>query len=230
MADETKNVHKGHRARLKSRFLSEGLDNFNQHQVLELLLFYTIPLKDTNETAHELLNTFGSISKVMNASIDELKKVNGISEHSASLITMIPQLSRIYSNDLISDCPRINNSVDACKYVKNFFVGRLYEVFFLLCMDNSGRVIHTDKIGEGSLDETPYYPRHILETAFRHNAKKVIFAHNHPSDILNPSNNDIEITHKLVALFEGVDIEVVDHIIVGKSGCLSMKEIGCLRA
>ena len=96
MAQNTakENSHSGHRVRLKQRFLSEGLDAFNEHQILELLLFYTIPLKDTNEIAHDLIKTFGSLSRVFDAHPKELQKVHGISEHSSTLISMIPQLSR----------------------------------------------------------------------------------------------------------------------------------------
>ncbi len=230
MADENKNVHEGHRQRLKTRFLKDGLDNFADHEILELLLFYTIPLKDTNKIAHNLLSTFGSISRVFDAKPDELMKVKGISEHSSTLLSMVPQLARVYYKDLTRERPMIDSSSAAQEYVKNFFLGRIYEVFYLFCMDKSGRIIHEEQICEGTLDETPYYPRLILEAAFRHNAQRVIFAHNHPSDILKASESDIQTTHRLVQLFEGVDIEVVDHIIVGRSGYVSMKEVGCLKA
>ncbi len=223
------NSHSGHRVRLKQRFLSEGLDGFNDHQILELLLFYTIPLKDTNEIAHDLIQTFGSLSHVFDAHPKELQKVRGISEHSSTLISMIPQLTRAYLKDLTRERPILNSAQAAGEYIKNFFMGRIYEVFYLFCMDKSCRVIHEEKICEGTLDETPCYPRLVLEAAFRHKAQRVIFAHKHPSDILTPSPGDIESTHKLGQIFESVDIEVVDHIIAGKSGYISMAELSCLR-
>lgn len=226
---EKENAHAGHRARLKNRFLTEGLDAFNEHQILELLLFYTIPIKDTNEIAHDLIKTFGSLSRVFDAHPKELQKVRGISEHSSALLSMIPQLSRAYLQDLSRERPVLDSAQAAGAYIKNFFMGRIYEVFYLFCMDKSCRVIHEEKICEGTLDETPCYPRLVLEAAFRHNAQRVIFAHNHPSGILKPSPGDIEATHRLVRVFEGVDIEVVDHIITGKSGYISMAELSCLR-
>lgn len=231
MANDTakENSHTGHRARLKNRFLTEGLDSFNEHQILELLLFYTIPLKDTNEIAHELIRTFGSLSGVFDAKPGELQKVKGISEHSSALISMIPQLFRAYLKDLTRERPVLNSPKAAGDYIKNFFVGRLYEAFYIFCLDKSCRVIHEEKVCEGTLDETPCYPRLVLEAAFRHNAQKVIFAHNHPSDILKPSPGDIESTRKLVSVFESVDIEAVDHLIIGKSGYVSMAELGCLQ-
>lgn len=231
MADTTQksNSHAGHRSRLKQRFLTEGLDSFEKHQILELLLFYTIPLKDTNEIAHNLLDRFGSLSRVFDAHPSELQKVSGISEHSSTLISMIPQLARAYLKDLTRERPVLNSSAVAGEYIKNFFMGRIYEAFYIFCLDNSCRVIHEELVCEGTLDETPCYPRLILEIAFRHNAQKVIFAHNHPSDILRPSTGDIENTKKLVSIFESVDIEVVDHFITGKSDYISMADIGCLR-
>ncbi len=231
MADTTQksNSHAGHRSRLKQRFLTEGLDSFEKHQILELLLFYTIPQKDTNEIAHDLLDRFGSLSRVFDAHPSELQKVKGISEHSSTLISMIPQLARAYLKDLTRERPVLSSSAVAGEYIKNFFMGRIYEAFYIFCLDNSCRVIHEELVCEGTLDETPCYPRLILEIAFRHNAQKVIFAHNHPSDILRPSTGDIESTKKLVSIFESVDIEVVDHFIAGKSDYISMADIGCLR-
>lgn len=231
MADEIQkeNSHSGHRARLKQRFLAEGLDSFNDYQILELLLFYTIPLKDTNEIAHELIKTFGSLSRVLDAHPSELQKVKGISEHSSAMLSMLPQVFRAYSKDIMRERPVLGNTETAKNYIKNFFMGRLYEVFYLFCMNKSYRVIHEELLCEGSLDEAPCYPRLVLESAFRHNAQKVIFAHNHPSNIMRPSTSDIKSTQKLVKLFESLDIEVVDHIIVGKTDCVSMAELGLLK-
>lgn len=223
------NAHEGHRTRMKQRYINDGLDSFEPHQILEMLLFFTIPLKDTNEIAHELIKTFGSLSHVFDADIKDLQKVSGIGEHSSLLLSMIPQLSRAYLKDISGERPILDSSEAAGKYISSFFMGRIYEAFYLFCLDNSCKVIHEEKIVEGTLDETPCYPRLVLETAFRHNAQKVIFAHNHPSDILKPSLNDIESTRKLVNIFESVDIEVSDHIIVGRSDYISMAELGCLK-
>ncbi len=229
MAKTEENAHTGHRARLKQRFAEEGLDAFNEHQILELLLFYTIPHKDTNELAHDLINTFGSLSGVFDANPEDLKKVKGISEHSSIFISMIPQLFRAYLKDLTRERPALTSSKAAGEYIKNFFMGRLYEAFYIFCLDKSCRVIHEEKVCEGTLDETPCYPRLVLECAFRHKAQKVIFAHNHPSDILRPSPGDIESTSRLIDVFSKVDIEVIDHFIIGKTGYVSMAELGCLR-
>ncbi|MBE7026661.1 MAG: DNA repair protein RadC [Ruminococcaceae bacterium] len=231
MADTTQksNPHKGHRERLKKLFLDEGLDNFQAHQILELLLFYAIPQKDTNEIAHSLLSSFGSLSQVFDAHPRELQKVSGISEHSSTLISMIPQLARAYLKDSNRERTVLDSSEKAGKYIKNFFMGRIYEAFYMFSLDNSCRIIHQDLVCEGTLDETPCYPRLVLDIAFRHNAQKVIFAHNHPSNILRPSTGDIESTKKLINAFESVDIEVVDHFIIGKDDYISMADIGCLR-
>lgn len=220
--------HAGHRSRLKQRFLQEGLDSFEPHEILELLLFYAIPVQDTNELAHMLLRTFGSLSGVFDADPKELEKVAGIKEHSAILLSMIPQLSRAYVRDRMSDRPILSDTKRAGSYVSCLFMGRLYEVFYVISLDNSGRILHEDKICEGTLDETACYPRLVMETAFRHHAQKIILAHNHPSGVLRPSDFDIRSTELLCRTLDAVGIGVVDHIIAGKNDFFSMRAAGLM--
>jgi DNA repair protein RadC len=193
-------LHTGHRKRLKNRFLEEGLDSFEPHQVLELLLFFSIPRRDTNEIAHKLLKKFGSLSGVFEADIKELVKVEGIGENSAFLISMIPQLSRRYLNDKWRDKPELNSSSKAGEYAISLFAGRTYEVFYVICLDAQNRVNYAALVHEGTINEAPIYPRIIVETALRHKANSVILAHNHPGGSLNPSRGDIEATENKMEL------------------------------
>ncbi|HOQ36728.1 MAG TPA: DNA repair protein RadC [Acetivibrio sp.] len=221
-------VHEGHRKRLKERFLKEGLDSFEQHQVLELLLFFSIPRRDTNEIAHALLNKFGSLSGVFEADPEDLKKVAGIGENSAFLLSLIPDLSRRYFNDKWRDKPELNSSSKAGQYAITLFMGRIYEVFYVICLDSQNRVNYAEMVHEGTINESPVYPRLIVETALRHKANSVILAHNHPGGSLSPSAADIEATRKIVAALEAISIKVVDHIIVCGGKYVSFAERGLL--
>jgi len=221
-------LHTGHRKRLKNRFLEEGLDSFELHQVLELLLFFSIPRRDTNEIAHKLLKKFGSLSGVFEADIKELVKVEGIGENSAFLISMIPQLSRRYLNDKWRDKPELNSSSKAGEYAISLFAGRTYEVFYVICLDAQNRVNYAALVHEGTINEAPIYPRIIVETALRHKANSVILAHNHPGGSLNPSRGDIEATKVIKNALESISIKVVDHIIVCGERYVSFAERGLL--
>ncbi len=226
-ADKSKsNVHAGHRKRLKERFLKEGLDSFQPHQILELLLFYALPQRDTNELAHKLIDRFGSLSRVFDTDPKDLQSIGGISENTSALIALIPQLSRIYQKDRMRSMTVVDSSTKACEYVQTLFTGRLYEAFFVICMDKNNKIQHEVKVCEGTIDEVPCYPRLVMETVLRHQAQKVIFAHNHPSGKRNPSTNDIEYTQVLARVLSDVDIELVDHIIVGADGYISMADLG----
>ncbi|MDQ2087201.1 DNA repair protein RadC [Herbivorax sp. ANBcel31] len=221
-------MHEGHRKRLKNRFLEEGLDSFESHQILELLLFFSIPRRDTNEIAHRLLKRFGSLSGVLDADLKELVKVEGIGENSAFLISMIPQLSRRYSNDRWRKKPELNSSTKAGQYTVSLFEGRSYEVFYVICLDAQNRVNYADLVHEGTINEAPIYPRVIVERALRHKANSVILAHNHPGGSLNPSRGDIEATKVIKNALESISIKVVDHIIVCGEKYISFAERGLL--
>lgn len=221
-------MHQGHRIRLKERFVKEGLDSFEQHEVLELLLFFSIPRRDTNEIAHALLDKYGSLSGVFEADPKDLTKVAGIGENSALLLSLIPDLSRRYFNDKWGNKPELNSSSKAGQYASTLFMGRVYEVFYVICLDSQNRVNYAERVHEGTINEAPVYPRLIVETALRHKANSVILAHNHPGGSLSPSTADIEATRRIVAALEAISIKVVDHIIVCGGKYVSFAERGLL--
>lgn len=221
-------MHEGHRMRLKERFLKEGLDSFEQHQVLELLLFFSIPRRDTNEIAHGLLNKYGSLSGVFEAEPKDLANTPGIGDNSALLLSLIPQLSRRYFNDKWRDKPELNSSTKAGEYAASLFSGRHYEAFYIICLDSQNRVNYAQLVHEGTINEAPVYPRVIVEAALRHKANSVILAHNHPGGTLNPSKADIEATNRIRTALEAISIKVVDHIIVCGGKYVSFAERGLL--
>ena len=220
----TESIHKGHRERLKQRFLEEGLDNFTDFQVLELLLFYAIPRQDTNPIAHALMDHFGSLSQVLDAPVEELKKVEGIKGNAATLLALVTQLCRYYQVDSAQRV-EILQSLDACgAYLLPRFFGRVRETVFLLCLDAKCKVICCKEIGEGSVNAASISIRKVVEMALNTNATSVILAHNHPSGLAFPSEEDVLTTKRLYAALQAVDVVLADHIVVADGDYVSMAQ------
>ena len=207
-------MHKDHRSRVKNRFLAEGLDHFEPHNILEMLLFYAIPQKDTNELAHTLINRFGSLKKVFDAPMQDLLTVSGIKEHSAILIKMIPALARIYSmegdkqDESFSDIDAWGN------YFVKRYIGIEVETVFLMLLDNKFNIIDCVKIHEGSVNSAAVSIRKIVEIVLSKNASMVVLAHNHPSGLAIPSPEDVLTTVELCKALQLLEINLLAHIIV----------------
>ncbi len=214
--DVPKNIHEGHRDRLRNRFLKEGLDNFQDHNVLELLLFYGIPMKDTNKEAHELINTFGSLSSVFDATYEELCEVKGIGEKTATLIKLMPALFRKYEMDKLNVDGAVLNTSELCaKYVSKFFKGLTEEHLYLLCLDGNCEVICFEQISEGTLNTAPVNVNKIVEIAMKSRAINLILVHNHPSGVVAPSKSDTNTTMAMVDILCKIGLRLSDHIIIG---------------
>ena len=217
-------IHDGHRDRLRQRFIREGLDNFTQEQVLELLLFYSIPRSDTNEIAHRLVNRFGSLAQALDAPVEELKKTPGIGENSAVLLHLASQLTRYYqinrsSHDIVL------SSIEKCgQYLLPFFLGRRNETVYLLCLDAKCKLLCCREVSEGSVNAASVSVRKIVETALGANATSVVLAHNHPSGLATPSGEDIETTYRIAAALRAVDVILADHIVVSDDDYVSMRQ------
>ncbi len=226
MRQYKKHSHDGHRSRLRDRFRKEGLDGFQPHEILELVLCYAIPRRNINEIAHGLIDRFGSVSAVFDADEEELVSKGGITGNAAVLLRMMPELSRVYRIDRWKDKVNLSKTSAAGQYAVDLFVGSSYEEFYVLSLDNSGGLLNCEKISTGTINETPIYPRLVVEAALACKANKVIVTHNHPSGSTIPSWMDIQSTKKIKAALENIDITFVDHIIVGGENYSSMKERG----
>lgn len=222
--------HAGHRERLRRRYLNEGLDNFEMHEVLELILYYAIPRRDCNVIAHKLLDEFKTISNVLDTDVARLSKVEGMGEISAVLLNLIPSLARIYTKDKWSVENRATlGSFDAIgRYAINIFLGKSKEEFALICLDSNRSVHFAGTIIKGTVNETPAYPRLIVDEALKHNAQTVILAHNHPSGSILPSDADLISTKAIVNALEAISIDVLDHVIVSGDRYYSMAAMGNL--
>ena len=219
-------IHSGHRDRLKTRFLQQGLDGFTDIQALELLLFYSIPRQDTNPIAHNLLNRFGSLSQVLEAAPEELMKVEGIGEHTALLLGLINEMGRYYLVDRAQREQVLPTIEDCARYLQPCFYGRTRETGFLLCLDAKCKVLSCREIGEGSINSAGISTRRIVETAIREGASTVVLAHNHPSGIALPSAEDIQTTRRVAAALQSVEVALADHIVVADGDYVSMVQSG----
>ena len=223
-------IHAGHRQRLKERFLKDGLDNFEEHQVLELLLFYGIPQRDTNEIAHELIRKFGSLSRVLEATPEELMEVKYVGDNVTTLFQLITAVARYYQ---VSCAMReeILTTIDSCgKYLVPFFYQRPNETVFLLCLDAKCKVLACEKVGEGGVNSAGVPIRKIVELALKENATSVILAHNHPSGLAIPSSEDVQTTRRVALALDAVEIMLADHIIVADNDWVSLAQSGLYRA
>ena len=206
--------HEGHRERLKNRFLTSSLDNFEPHNILELLLFYSIPRQDTNEIAHALLDRFGSLKGVFDADFSELIKIKGIKENSATLIKLIPQISRAYMFEEINK-EKIFDHIDKVgSYFVNKYIGETNEVVYIMLLDNQFQLLKVVKLHEGSVNSSYITPRKIMDEVVKANAATVILAHNHPNGLLVPSSEDCDTTNMLSCSLKMFDVTLLEHILV----------------
>lgn len=214
-------MHSGHRARLKNRFLAEGLDHFEPHNKLELLLFYAIPQKDTNPIAHELLARFGSLQGVFDADIHALCAVDGISEHTAILIKMVPAIYRSALEER-SQTETYTTLDKLGKRMMKQYIGVTREIAYLVLLDNQYHMLDLFKVGEGSVNEVVPKLRDMVEHALFRNAAQVVLVHNHPNGLLIPSVEDLNATAEVKNMFEKLNVHFLDHLLVTDRGYLSL--------
>ena len=220
--DKNAKLHTGHRERVREKYLKSGLESFADHEVLELLLFYANPRSDTNPVAHELITRFGSVSAVFEANYDDLVTVKGVGDAAATLITLMPQLFRRYSQDKADAVRVITDMKAATDYLIPRFYGFTLERVGILCLDIQGRIKNFVFVAEGSLNLAHIDPRRVAQIALQNNADSVVLAHNHPAGPAAPSRSDIETTKSLVNALKLINIKVVDHIILSNEDYFSM--------
>ena len=221
-------VHDGHRERLRARFAEHGLDSFNELNALELLLCYAIPRRDTNEIAHRLLDAFGSLSGVFQASMQELTSVPGIGENAATLILMVPQIVKKAHVSKAKETKIIRNSTDAGNYLLPYFLNEPDEIVMMLCLDNKRAVICCREMGRGVVNCVDANIRRMVETALKVKTTTVIIAHNHPNGVALPSREDDNFTRTLYRSLGLLGITLEDHIIVANDEFVSLADSGVM--
>ncbi len=216
-------MHEGHRQRLTQRYLSGGLESFEEHEILELLLFHALPRIDTNPVAHRLIERFGSLAGVLEAAPKDLELVEGVGPKAAAYLSMFPDLLRAYEKSRLGNRPVIRSIKDACEYSKTLLFGKPFEQFYMVWLGAQGRVIHCERLSEGSITESPVYVGKVAAAALQHHAVKGFITHNHPGGITKPSREDIETTQAILRALSLLGIVLIDHIIVSDSSVFSFQ-------
>ena len=221
-------VHDGHREKMRQRFLNGGLESFADHEALELLLYYAIPRRNTNPIAHALMERYGSLSAVLSAPVEDLKKVDGIGERAAVLLKMAPQLCHKARLAEASQETVLNSAERAGSFLLERFADEKNEVIYQLCLDRKGKLLSCKRLGEGSATFAQLDVRKLLENALLTSASAVILSHNHPSGIALPSSDDYAATDRAKAALETIGVALTDHIIVADGDFVSLADSGYL--
>lgn len=218
-------IHKDHRKRVRQRFQKEGLAPFEDHQALELLLFYAIPQKDTNPLAHRLIERFGSLKNVLDADVADLARVEGMGESSATLVRLVSDLTRRYwMTGEDGGRVKLTSIESAAVLARSILLGKPFEEFYVVCLDPGLQMKNAECVGRGTTTEAPVYVRHIVECAIRAGCDKVMVAHNHPGGNPEPSKEDIATTLRIMEALEVLSIKLVDHIIIAEGEFYSFVE------
>ncbi len=209
------NKNAGHRDRVRKRYYENGINSLSEHEILELLLFYAIPMKDTKEKAKDLIEKMGGFSNVFDADIDELMKSGEVTFNIAVLIKLINDINKKYEESKYRKRVRINCTDDANKYIRSIIKYEAVENLIVVCLNNEREIIGHDIIARGTINEVVVYTREILQVAFKHKAVSLIIGHNHPSGNPLPSSEDIEMTNKIYKALAYSGVRLSDHIIIG---------------
>ncbi len=217
------NEHIGHRKRMKERFLDTRFDGYQEHEILEMILYYVYPRTDTNPLAHRLLREFGSLSAIFDARIDTLVGA-GLTQNAALFLTMIPDISRVYLDDRNNNKSKIIDFENLGDYFIPKFIGRDEEVMILLLADAKGKELYSGVVSKGSFTASEAPIRRIVDLAMRYNAATAAIAHNHPSGVALPSRSDIDATKEVCKALNLVGVLMVDHLIVADDDFVSIRD------
>ena len=217
-------MHDGHRKRMRDRFLENGIDGFAPHEVLEMLLYFSKPRVNTNDTAHKLIQHFGSFDKVLDADYKSLTQVEGVGEQSAFMLRLLKDTINYYTRCKWEDKPVLSNSFAAGVYALDMVGEQTAEGFYVLCLDAQRSVLNFKKLSSGTTYRTLIDVQLVVETALTHHAHSIIVVHNHPNGLIEPSESDIALTRKIQRAFSELNVKIIDHIIVGEGRFFSMAE------
>ena len=224
---QNNHLHHGHRQRKKEQFLKSGIEHLPEHEPLEFLLYYARPQGDTNYIAHALIQKFGSLTDTLNADYNELIKVEGVGCNAASLICLTKMLSQLYlQRQAQRELEELFNSAKLKEYCQTLFLGTTEEEFHCLYLTDNLKLLFREKVCTGKLGEVDIPLRKITRSVLEKNCSRLVIAHNHPSGSCIPSRADVESTKSIRDVYAKMEVELVDHIIVGRDGVTSMREGG----
>ena len=225
-------MHEGHRERLRERYSNNGVGAFTEHELLELLLTYAIPRRNTNELAHRLIDRFGSLHAVLSAEVAELTNIEGIGERAAVFLRLVGDSAALNAEAVGRQRQRMRilSPADAAAYALDLMRNERYESVYVVSLDKNMRLLHAERLMTGSLNEAPLYPRRVVESALMHRAASILLLHNHPSGDPTPSQADAEATEAVQKALNSIDIRLYDHLVVGEGGVYSFSRGGMIWA
>jgi DNA repair protein RadC len=221
-----KKSYEGHRERLRKRFLNAGFDGFHDYEILELLLTYAIPRKDTKPVAKALITQFKTIRKVLDASPEEISEVEGMGENSALFIKILREAISTYFKESAAESKSFKSLNELVDYLKAVIGGNGNEIVHALYLNSKNELLHSESLGEGTVSEAVAFPRKIVERALKHNATSVILAHNHPGGLPEPSDNDNMLTDNVKNALMTVNISLQEHVIISDDGFFTFRRGG----
>ena len=219
---------KGHRERLRKKFVKTGIDAFLPYEIIELLLTFTISRKDVKPIAKALIGKFGGIRGVFDADLNELVTTDGIGEYTAVFIKFVKESAGAYLKEQIKGKDILSSAKDVLNYCNYALAGEKKEKFQVIYLNSRNEIIDAEILYEGTVDQSAIYPRELVKNALKYNATALIFVHNHPSGDPTPSDADRKLTENLKKAVTSINISVHDHIIIGKKGYSSARESGWL--
>lgn len=219
----SENIHAGHRNRLKEQITSSDMaEKILPEKLLEMLLFYGIPQKDTVPIVHELIKNFGSLAGVLEADIEDIVKISGITRNAASLIKLMLPLMRAYALEKYNFNEVLKNHTEIGEYLFGKYFAINKECLSLLCLNRLGKVLSFQIIMTGSVDSVGLSVRDVISKAIKSNATSVVIAHNHPGGIALPSPQDVQITRILKEALDTISVQLLDHVIISAEDYTSM--------
>jgi DNA repair protein RadC len=221
-----KKSYEGHRSRLRERFAKAGFEGLHDYEILELLLAYAIPRKDTKLVAKNLIAKFETIKKVFDTPVEKLKEVDGMGENSALFIKVLRATISEYFKDTAKERKGFKTLGELVNYLRAVIGGDGNEIVHALYLNSKNELLHSENLGEGTVSEAVAFPRKIVEGALRHNATSVILAHNHPGGLPEPSDNDNMLTDNVKKALMTVNISLQEHVIISDDGFYSYKRSG----
>ena len=225
IAEQEKSVqserpHEGHRQRLRKKW-DDGV-RLEKHEFLELLLFYPIARKNTNEIAHHLLNRFGSFQALLDASEEELLRVPGVGKETVRFLGMLAELVARYQEERVNKNYAFRSYSELCAYLSTLFIGESKEQVYLLLFNNSGRLLLTEKVGDGFAALSEVSLRRINQLAVSFSATSAVLAHNHPNGLREPSVQDVQTTKQIFQALDLLGVNLMDHIVVTRDSYVSI--------
>jgi len=228
-SNETKqspNPHVNHRQRMRQRVIKEGLENMQDHEVLEYLLYPFIPRKDTNPIAHELIALAGNLEKVFDSSPEILLKVKNMTSSAAVFLTSMPQIIKKYNIQKLGDKPLLDTTAHATEYFTELIGREQQEYLCVAILNSKGMLIDMCRMTNGKSGECQMDIKKFVLKAASSQGDCIIVAHNHPSGNAEPSIADCDFTKWLISVTEVLGLKLLDHIIVCRKTYYSFKDSG----